>query len=150
MLYRAIVLVMLLIQFISVIQHFMTIRGTTKSIPYSTRAYWMRAANQALSDLESPCPFAAFGTVIVNHTAHGPHGLGQLVCMGVNQMSNTGNPFMHGEMAAIGNCSTIFTAKNGNYGFTADQALNAFSQLSLYTNAESCPMVNEIFNDRIK
>lgn len=108
---------------------------TSNSIPFSTRAYWMRAANKALSDLDSPCPLYAFATVIVNHTAN---GLGELVCVGINRVS-TGNPTMHGEMVAIGNCSTILTAKTGSPA----KALRAFSQLSLYTNGEGCPMVSE-------
>lgn len=56
----------------------------------------MRRANEALGELSgSPCPFAAFGTVIVNHT--NSDGLGELVCMGVNENSLTGNPSLHGE-----------------------------------------------------
>ncbi|KAF3013034.1 hypothetical protein E8E14_009437 [Neopestalotiopsis sp. 37M] len=107
-------------------------------IPYSTRAYWMRKANQALFDvLGDACPFAAFGTVIVNHTVD---GLGELVCIGANTNKVTGNPTLHGEMAAIQNCSEIFTDPSGPYNMTAAEALDAFSQLSLYTNAESCPM----------
>lgn len=115
---------------------------SNNSIQHTIRAYWMRVANQMLSELASPCPFAAFSTVIVNHTTG---GLGELVCVGVNQISSTGNPSMHGEMAAIGNCSTILTAKNGSYGLSPEEAVNAFTQLSLYTNAESCPMVSEVF-----
>ncbi|KAJ6648190.1 tRNA-specific adenosine deaminase TAD2 [Pseudolycoriella hygida] len=111
--------------------------NSNDSIPFSTRAHWMRAANQALFDLDSPCPLRAFGTVIVNHTAP---GLGELVCMGINRMSNTGNPTMHGEIVAIGNCSSVLTAENGKYRLTPEEALNAFSELSLYTNAEACPM----------
>src|ERR1700709_702342 len=40
-------------------------------IPLSTREHWMRRAVTALSDLNdgSSCPFAAFGCVIVNHSA---------------------------------------------------------------------------------
>jgi hypothetical protein len=67
------------------------------NIPFSTRAYWMRQANAALSQLVSPCPFGAFGTVIVNHTAPGEDGLGELVCMGANNISLTGNPTLHGK-----------------------------------------------------
>ncbi|KAK0620514.1 cytidine deaminase-like protein [Immersiella caudata] len=103
-------------------------------IPFSTRAHWMRQANLALN---APCPFAAFGSVIVNHTAP---GLGALVCTGANSNSATGNPTLHGEMAAINNCSSILTDPTGPYKFTSSQALAAFSQLTLYTNAESCPM----------
>ncbi|KAF2091769.1 guanine deaminase [Saccharata proteae CBS 121410] len=107
------------------------------SIPFSTRAHWMRRANQALADLGSPCPFAAFGSVIVNHTAP---GLGELVCIGANANSKTGNPTLHGEMAAIENCTTILTDPSGPYNLSASEALDAFTDLSLYTNAESCPM----------
>lgn len=60
-------------------------------VPYATRAYWMRQANLALP---GPCPFAAFGSVIVNHTAN--NGLGQLVCTGANSNRQTGNPTLHG------------------------------------------------------
>ncbi|KAK4215817.1 guanine deaminase [Rhypophila decipiens] len=108
---------------------------TINGIPPSARAYWMRQANIALG---APCPFAAFGSVIVNHTANA--GLGELVCTGANSNSKTGNPIMHGEMAAITNCSAILTDPNGPYKLTPSQALAAFADLSLYTNAESCPM----------
>lgn len=69
---------------------------TINGIPFATRAYWMRQASLALP---SACPFAAFGTVIVNHTddASSNGGLGQLICTGANSGSTTGNPTMHGE-----------------------------------------------------
>ncbi|KAK1749804.1 cytidine deaminase-like protein [Echria macrotheca] len=108
---------------------------TINGIPFSTRAHWMRQANQALN---APCPFAAFGSVIVNHTAS--TGLGTLVCTGANSNSVTGNPTLHGEMAAINNCSAILTDPNGPYKLTPSAALAAFADLTLYTNAESCPM----------
>lgn len=116
---------------------------TGNSIPFTTRAHWMRAANKALSDLHSPCPLYPFATAIVNHTSD---GLGELVCVGINQVS-AGNPIMHGEMVAIGNCSAILTAKNGSYQLSPEEALRAFSQLSLYTNAESCSMVSTYLCD---
>lgn len=126
-------------------------RTSLNMIPFSTRAYWMRQANIALG---SPCPFAAFGSVIVNHTVP---GLGELICTGVNSKS-TGDPTLHGkrslcscylfayhvligEIVAIRNCSAILTDPSGPHNLTSSQALTAFSQLSLYTNAESCPMV---------
>jgi hypothetical protein len=65
---------------------------TVNGIPFSTRAHWMRQANLALG---APCPFAAFGSVIVNHTA--TIGLGTLVCTGANSNSVTGNPTLHGD-----------------------------------------------------
>ncbi|EOD53138.1 putative cytidine and deoxycytidylate deaminase zinc-binding region protein [Neofusicoccum parvum UCRNP2] len=109
------------------------------SVAHGTRAHWMRAANAALADVGgSPCPFAAFGSVVVNHTdADGP---GQLVCVGANANSRTGNPTLHGEMAAIANCTAVLTDPEGAYRLSASEALDAFKQLSLYTNAESCPM----------
>jgi hypothetical protein len=42
----------------------------------------------------SPCPFAAFGTVIVNHT---DSANGKLICMGINENRKTGNPTLHGK-----------------------------------------------------
>jgi tRNA(Arg) A34 adenosine deaminase TadA len=111
---------------------------TVNGIPPSTRAHWMRAANAALAASGSSCPFAAFGTAIVNHTSS--NGLGQLICTGVNQNSATGNPTLHGEMVAITNCSAILTDPAGPYKLSAAEALAAWGDLTLYTNAESCPM----------
>ncbi|KAI5269769.1 guanine deaminase [Aureobasidium subglaciale] len=45
-----------------------------------------------------------------------------------------------GEIAAIANCTSILTDPSGPYNLTASQAQSSFSSLSLYTNAESCPM----------
>ncbi|KAI0378420.1 cytidine deaminase-like protein [Hypomontagnella monticulosa] len=104
-------------------------------ISFSTRVYWMRQANLALGH---PCPTAAFGTVIVNHT--GSSGLGELVCTGANNKSSTGNPTLHGEIVAINNCTRIFTDPQGPYKLSPSDALAAFANLTLYTNAESCPM----------
>lgn len=121
---------------------------TVNNIPYSTRAYWMRFANAALPQLSSPCPFAAFATAIVNHTYPSSlenNGLGKLVCIGINENSKTGNPTLHGEIAAITNCTSVLTDPNGEFNMTATQAQAAFADLSLYTNAESCPMVCSIF-----
>ncbi|KAJ5805425.1 guanine deaminase [Penicillium pulvis] len=101
-------------------------------VSIETRSHWMRLANQALGDLSgSPCPFAAFGTVIVNHT---DSIAGELICMGVNENGKTG------EIAAITNCTSILTDPHGKYRLTATEAAAAFTDLSLYTNAESCPM----------
>ncbi|KAJ5587175.1 guanine deaminase [Penicillium hispanicum] len=107
-------------------------------ISFATRAHWMRRANEALGGISgSPCPFAAFGTVIVNHT---DSNTGKLICMGVNENGNTGNPSLHGEMAAINNCTAILTDPHGDFRLTASEAQDAFADLTLYTNAESCPM----------
>lgn len=43
-------------------------------------------------------------------------------------------------MAAIHSCSALLTDPNGPYKLSPSEALAAFSDLSLYTNAESCPM----------
>ncbi|OJD18691.1 hypothetical protein AJ78_01306 [Emergomyces pasteurianus Ep9510] len=67
------------------------------AIPFTTRAYWIRRANQALSDLDSPCPVAAFGTAIVNHSTTGE--LGDLICIGINENAKTGNPALHGKLS---------------------------------------------------
>ena len=112
---------------------------TVNGIPPSTRAHWMRAANSALTASGSSCPFAAFGTAIVNHTSS-DNGLGELICTGVNQNSLTGNPTLHGEMVAITNCTAILTDPAGPYKLSASEASAAWSDLTLYTNAESCPM----------
>jgi len=50
---------------------------------------------------------------------------------------------MVGEIAAINNCTDVLTNPSGPYNLSAAQAQAAFSQLSLYTNAESCPMVSQ-------
>lgn len=99
----------------------------------------MRKAIEALTELESPCPFEAFGTVIVNHTDTSADPNGNLVCIGVNRIK-TGNPTLHGEISAINNCSAILTDQNGPYKLTGAEALKAYSELSLYTTAEACPM----------
>jgi len=45
-----------------------------------------------------------------------------------------------GEIAAINNCSAILTDPNGPYKLSPRAALQAFKDLTLYTNAESCSM----------
>ncbi|KAK5058942.1 hypothetical protein LTR84_011206 [Exophiala bonariae] len=49
-----------------------------------------------------------------------------------------GNPTLHGETAAINNCSEILTSEP--YNLKGPEALKAFQDLSLYTTAEACPM----------
>ncbi|KAF6822802.1 cytidine and deoxycytidylate deaminase zinc-binding region [Colletotrichum plurivorum] len=94
----------------------------------------MRQANLALP---SPCKFAAFGAVIVNHTAG---GMGELVCRGANSNADMGNPTLHGEIVGIDSCSAILTDPEGPYKLTPAAALAAFADLTLYTNGEPCPM----------
>ncbi|PBP20512.1 cytidine and deoxycytidylate deaminase zinc-binding region [Diplocarpon rosae] len=92
------------------------------TVPFATRAFWMRRANDALGELDSPGPFAAFGTVIVNHTdlREGPHG--KAICSGVNSRGKTGNPTRHGEISGIHNCSRIFTDPAGEYRMPPSEA----------------------------
>jgi hypothetical protein len=78
---------------------FAVTRRTSDYIPFSTRVYWMRQANAVLAELSSPCPFGAFGTVIVNHTD--TKGLGNVVCIGINSLFQIGNPTLHGTLPGI-------------------------------------------------
>jgi hypothetical protein len=67
------------------------------TISYESRLYWIRRANTALAELQSPCPFNAFGSVVVNHTDRSSGPMGKLVCMSVNQNLQKGNPTLHGK-----------------------------------------------------
>ena len=113
------------------------------TIPFSTRAYWMRAALSALHALPigSPCQFAPFASIIVNHsdTTLSPHG--RAVCMSVNQNAQTGNPTLHGEMAAVKNCTAVLTDPEGEFAFRVEEMEGVWRGLSIYTNGEPCPMV---------
>ncbi|TKA72971.1 hypothetical protein B0A55_05311 [Friedmanniomyces simplex] len=104
-------------------------------MPLPKREFWMREAIQALPNLISPCPFEAFGTAIVNHT--GPHD--ELVCIGANAISS-GNPTLHGEIAAINNCTAVLSDPNGKYRLSPAEILEAYKDFTLYTTAEPCPM----------
>ncbi|OSD01810.1 cytidine deaminase-like protein [Trametes coccinea BRFM310] len=106
------------------------------NVPAAVRQHWIRRANAAVAELVSPCPVSAFGSVIVNHTASTS---GELVCIGVNSKEN-GDPILHGEISAIQNCSAILTDPAGAFKLNTTEAQAAFAGLSLYTNAESCPM----------
>lgn len=67
---------------------------------FETRVHWMRRAISALPELTtSPCPFGAFGSAIVNHTAES--AMGELVCIGVNSVKAEGNPILHGMSALL-------------------------------------------------
>lgn len=77
-------------------------------------------------------------TAIVNHTSN--NGLGELICTGVNQNSATGNPTLHREIVAISNCTSILADPIGPYKLSPSEASSAWADLTLYTNAESCPM----------
>lgn len=106
-------------------------------LPSSTRAHWMRVASSA-NLVISACPFAPYGTAVVNHTlsfSSSSH-LGDLICTGVNDNHQSGNPILHGEMAAFVNCSSILTDPEGVYRLSAQEAREAWKGLSLYTTAE--------------
>lgn len=103
-------------------------------VSLKTREHWMRVA---ISALPSPCPFAAFGAAIVNHTASAK---GELVCIGANSAHETGNPTHHGEIAAINNCTSVLTDPRGAYRLSPQEAYAAWQDLSLYTTGEPCPM----------
>ncbi|EFQ32122.1 cytidine and deoxycytidylate deaminase zinc-binding region [Colletotrichum graminicola] len=101
---------------------------TVNSIPAEKRVEYMRKTNEALYRQSGPCPFAAFGAIIVNHTSD------EVVCEGAN--FRTGDPTIHGEISAINAC----TAKVTKQGMTPTEIFAAWGDLSIYTNAESCPM----------
>lgn len=86
----------------------------------------------------SACPFAPYGTAVVNHTLSLSNSseLGELVCTGVNDNHQSGDPTLHGEMAAFRNCSKILTDPEGVYRLSATEAREAWKGLSLYTTAE--------------
>lgn len=46
-----------------------------------------------------------------------------------------------GEIVAINNCSQLLTDPDGPYKLSSAQTLKAWSDFSLYTTAEACPMV---------
>lgn len=117
--------------------------NTVDDLPHHIREFWMREAIVALETLVSPCAFQAFGTVIVNHTApdHARgNEYGTPICIGANALLATGNPTLHGEIAAINNCTSVLTDPYGSYRLSPSEAAAAYSDLTLYTTAEPCPM----------
>jgi hypothetical protein len=111
--------------------------SSSNGLPSSTRAHWMRVASSANLAI-SACPFAPYGTAVVNHTlslSNSSH-LGDLICEGVNDNHQSGNPTLHGEMAAFVNCSNILTDAEGVYRLSAHEAREAWKEFSLYTTAE--------------
>jgi hypothetical protein len=109
----------------------------------------MHQTFHALNASGSPCPLYPFAAVIVNHTSPNNNAdkprseldLGELICTGVNQGRQTGNMILHGEISAILNCTSILQDPAGKYRLSPAETIEAFKDLSLYTNAESCPMV---------
>jgi tRNA(Arg) A34 adenosine deaminase TadA len=102
----------------------------------------MRVASSANLAI-SACPFAPYGTAVVNHTLSLSNSsqLGELICTGVNDNHQSGNPTLHGEMAAFTNCSNILTDPEGVYRLSAQGAREAWKGVSLYTTAE----VSQVF-----
>lgn len=96
------------------------------SQPYDN--YWMQQAVNFLHEKAGPCPFRAFGVVIVNTTANSPYAL----CYGYNTASI--NPTFHGEMNAIGNCSSLYPNRGG-----INEA-KWWNQLTLYVTSVPCGM----------
>jgi len=121
----------------SVHKNQVTLSHEQPSIDLHTREHWMRVAVEALHELKSPCPFEAFGAVVVNHTSG---GIGEAICIGVNTISDDGNPTLHGEVAAINNCTSVLRDPQGPYKLSPEETSAAWKQLSLYTTAEACPM----------
>lgn len=106
----------------------------------SVRQLWMKEALSALKTLtSSPCPHEPFGTVIVNHTSPNPSDIGDLICIGANDIAS-GNPTLHGEIAGINNCTAVLTDPNGHWKLSPTELSQAWSQFTLYTTAEPCSM----------
>lgn len=111
-------------------------------LPLSTRHHWMRLANTHVLHPHSACPFMAFGAAIVNHTLSfldSTHP-GTLICTGLNHNNHTGVPILDGEIAAIENCSRILTDPSGEFKLSSREAIEAYAELTIYTNGEPCPM----------
>jgi tRNA(Arg) A34 adenosine deaminase TadA len=107
--------------------------------------YWMRHANTLYAELtpsHTPCPFNAFAAVVVNHSLSTPeYPLGKPVCTGVNGVTEWGNPTLHGEMAAINNCSRIFKEQEVGQQNEGLGGGKVWRDLTIYSTAEPCPMV---------
>lgn len=110
-----------------------------ETVPFAARVHWMRQASAGLLPITgSACPFEAFGTAIVNHSDTSNSPFGNLICLGANDIVASGNPTLHGEIAAINNCTKILKAKP--YKLSATEVRESFKNFTLYTNAEACPM----------
>ena len=114
-----------------------TLNTSSDALPLSTRAHWMQVASSANLAV-SACPFAPYGTAVVNHTLSSSNSSepGDLICTGVNDNHLSGNPTLHGEMAAFANCSSTLTDPKGKYKFSVQEAREAWKSFSLYTTAE--------------
>nr|AEG78607.1 FCY1 [Cryptococcus gattii] len=102
----------------------------TNDVPAERRLHWMRVANEAVNVDGHAFPQASFGTAIVNTTSD------ELVCVTSNKVGVTGNPAVHGEISVIIHCTEALTGQ----GWTPQEILAGWKDLSLYTNGEPCPM----------
>jgi tRNA(Arg) A34 adenosine deaminase TadA len=92
-----------------------------------TRAYWIRYALNIQKSAQGPCPFGAFGAVIVNRTSN------TLVCEYNGDFQIVLNdPTAHAEMTAIRDCVSKFPGRAADNEF--------WQSLSLYSTGEPCPM----------
>jgi len=110
-------------------------------IPNDVREFWMgRAVSAVVTQLDTKCPWGAFGSVVVNHSdTTGPMGdYGKEICIGANGVDTYGNPTLHGEISNIQNCSHVLSQKP--YNLSPSEILAAWPSFSLYTTGEPCPM----------
>jgi len=115
-----------------VAQYFYKFSGTEtiNGVPPEVRIHWMEYAMQTRLDLLGPCPFDAFGAVIVNRTTNQP------LCA-TNNTRSAFDRTDHAEMRCIRDCSALFeTLVYPGAGLQK----SVWQELSLYTNAEPCPM----------
>jgi hypothetical protein len=67
------------------------------------------------------------------------------ICAGVNGVTEWGNPTLHGEIAAINNCSRMFQEEAATGGETGVReglgGGQVWKDLTIYSTAEPCPMV---------
>ncbi|KAK6331258.1 hypothetical protein TWF696_003318 [Orbilia brochopaga] len=103
--------------------------SATKSTPSITELDW-RYMRASIAALPSPCYYQAFGSVIVNATSK------DLLCVGYNKESTTGDPTEHGEIDAIRNCVSKFR----NDGLSIPEIDQVWKDAWIYTTAEPCPM----------
>jgi len=109
----------------------------TTRIPCDVRAYFMQQAFQFLFSVHgSPCPFNAFGAIMVNHTAGPTIEDATIVCYGYNKAKSI-TPFWHAEIDLLTNCSNYIIE---NFGVARLEDPTLWQQLSLYDTAEPCSM----------
>jgi tRNA(Arg) A34 adenosine deaminase TadA len=101
-------------------------------IPFHIRAEHMRASLAVQLRGQGPCPFGAFGAIVVNRTSN------EVICTNSGQREAPKNPALHAENAALNNCSEIF---RNQYGISnIGQRPDIWNQLDMYATGEPCPM----------